>query len=380
MAWQDELRRLDAELASGQIAHDQHRRLREDILAEASSGPAISPLAARNREAKAANGAAHDSPATGEVTEVMTPPDPNDPTLLLTTTRPTTAPSPADYRPTDSMPYPPPSAQKAHRPQPSAPHPGNTNGTAQQPVELTVPITRVPTGPVAGPPPRQAPPLPDWAEPPASKGKTGTWLLVSLGVLIALGAVIGGAWWLGTSGDKATPGSAMPAASSGPDGSEVALADKLPVLPGEPSPANSTMTVDKGADLGLYSTTDAQAMRDSGAKEVIYRASAEGESLTDGYTVIVIPADDSGAATSLTDQLSRTVTEGGFTAEPLADREGFVALSRTDSSGRVSVVWYVSGNVTVGVGVSQAPSADENVLRQRLLDTLTSVTAVLPLR
>ncbi|MEU3272095.1 hypothetical protein ABZ639_14720 [Saccharomonospora sp. NPDC006951] len=373
MAWQDELRRLDAELASGQIAHDQHRRLREDILAEASSGPAVSPLAAKGRNAEAADNAAHNSPATGEVTEVMTPPDPNDPTLLLTTTRPTTAPSPADYRPTDSMPHPPP-----YRPHP-APR-ATANGTAQQPVELTVPITRVPTGPPAGPPPRQAPPLPDWAEPPASRGKTGAWLLISLGVLVALGAVIGGAWWLGTAGDKATHGSAMPAAPAGPDGSEVALADKLPVLPGEPNPANSTMTVDKGADLGLYSPADAQAMRDSGAKEVIYRASAEGEGLTDGYTVIVIPTDDSGAATSLTDQLSRTVTEGGFTAEPLADREGFVALSRTDSSGRVSVVWYVSGNVTVGVGVSQAPSADENALRQRLLDTLTSVTAVLPLR
>ncbi|MEY7970929.1 hypothetical protein AB8O38_02880 [Saccharomonospora xinjiangensis] len=41
MSWQEQLRRLDAELAEGTISSSEHRRRREDILAEVSGAPLV---------------------------------------------------------------------------------------------------------------------------------------------------------------------------------------------------------------------------------------------------------------------------------------------------------------------------------------------------
>ena len=46
MSWQEELRRLDAELAGGRITRHEHRKQRDELLAAASGGAAPSPVAA----------------------------------------------------------------------------------------------------------------------------------------------------------------------------------------------------------------------------------------------------------------------------------------------------------------------------------------------
>jgi hypothetical protein len=55
MSWQEELRRLDADLSAGRIGHAEHRRKREELLAEASGGGAASPVASPLRPAGSGN-------------------------------------------------------------------------------------------------------------------------------------------------------------------------------------------------------------------------------------------------------------------------------------------------------------------------------------
>ncbi|EHR48582.1 hypothetical protein SacmaDRAFT_0272 [Saccharomonospora marina XMU15] len=336
MGWQEQLRRLDAELAQGGITVEQHRRQREEVLAEASGIP--EPPRAGT------------APATERDQAERKPGS----SSLLDTDVPTTAPSPADERATDSMPYP-----KAAPPTPA---------------ELTLPITKVPTTPAANvkQQAQRAAPSP----PPQRAGGRRTWLLIGFAVLVSLAVVIGGAWWFGVVGGEPTRGHAV--AGSKPDQPRPALDDRLPTLPGRPSPHNSTMSVSRGVELGLYPAAQADAMRRSGAEEVVYRSSAEGPDLTDGYTVLVVPTPSARQASELTDSLTRSVTAEGFEPSPLPDEPDVTVLSRADSASRVSVVWYVSDGNAVGVGVSQSADSPESELRQRLRDTLHGVQRVLP--
>lgn len=358
MSWQEELRRLDTELAQGGITSEQHRKQREEVLAEASGVP--------GRPATAPPTA----PSTSNTSDVSKRPRPQEnegsqgsgvsggsggpggAPALLETTVPTTAPSPADERATDSMPYPDPKAQTA--------------------AELTMPITKVPSSAAPATP---KPPRP--STPTERQGGRRPALLVALGVFVALAVVIGGAWWFGVLGEQSTRGHAQ-AGSQPSEPAQVALEDRLPTLPGRPSPENSTMSVGRGVELGLYPASQAEAMRESGAREVVYRSSAEGPELTDGYTVLVVPTPSARQAGELTDALTRSVTAEGFEASPLPGEPGVTALTRGDSASRVSVVYYVSGDNAVGVGVSQSAQQDESQLRQRLRDTLSSVESALP--
>ncbi|NIJ14500.1 hypothetical protein FHU38_004901 [Saccharomonospora amisosensis] len=336
MGWQEELRRLDAELAQGGITVEQHRKQREEVLAEASGIPEPS---------KAGTAAAT------EHTQAERKPGSS---ALLETDVPTTAPSPADQRATDSMPYP-----KAAPPTPA---------------ELTMPITKVPTAPAASVKQQAQRALP--SPPPQRAGGRRTWLLIGFAAFISLAVVIGGAWWFGVVGQEPTRGHAV--AGSGPDQPRPSLEDRLPTLPGRPSPQNSTMSVGRGVELGLYPAAQADAMRRSGAEEVVYRSSAEGPDLTDGYTVLVVPTPSARQAGELADALTLSVTAEGFEASPLSEEPEVTVLSRADSASRVNVVWYVSGDSAVGVGVSQSADSPDSELRQRLRDTLTVVERALP--
>lgn len=360
MRWQERLRRLDVELASGNINHDEHRRQREEILAAvSSSGVPDEPTASNSSEEKSPESTSPPAQPVSPGQDPDPPSNPGDsdgttsngnngsngnrsgadhatgPTVLLNTPWQTTAPSPAD-------------------------------------TELTSPLSAVRD--LTEPP--LLPQRTDGPMVPESRGRVPTWLLLTLAVLVAVGAVGGGAWFLTDMGQNTTAGHAS--AASDADERDPTLAERLPDLPGRPSPQNATMTVDRGADLGLYSETDARTMKQNGADEIIYRSSAEGPDFADGYTVIAIQTPSRENADHLTEQLTRTVLTQGFTSVPMSGREGIRVLNRTDGTGRVSVIWYVSGRTAVGVGVSQAVGSSQNTLRARLVSTLKSVESALP--
>ncbi|OLT40573.1 hypothetical protein BJF85_05180 [Saccharomonospora sp. CUA-673] len=206
-------------------------------------------------------------------------------------------------------------------------------------------------------------------------------------MLLALGAVIGGAWWLGQdNGDAAAqPPASEPAAggtdsdaddSGGAGGSDdSALEDRLPELPGTPSPDNSTMSISRGLDLGFITSTDADSMRRFGVSDLIYRASAEGN---DGYSMVVARTTSDQKADQLAESLNGSLADEGFSDSRFGAGDRFTAYTGEQEAGRVSIVWYSSGNAAVGIGVSQPSDGDTSELTQRLETTLDSLDDVLP--
>ncbi len=368
MSWQEELRRLDAELAAGTISSGEHRRRREDILAEVSGAPLVSfsasptapgepasptedtgqKRAERPEEAPGgpATNAAGDSgwqttnpaQATAEPTSTASPTPPPSPrpapvnaAALLSTTRPTTAPSPADERPTELIHF-------SHFSQP---------------------------------PPSNDPPVPSESDRPRRAGLT--WVAISGAVFLALGAVIGGVWWLGQDRSEPPPPAAGASADAGVTPTGAQLADRLPTLPGEQSPNNSTMSVGRGAELGLYSEEAAEFLTTHGVTEVIARGSLNGS--TD-YLLLVLRTGSPAQAQEVTEYLYRvTLPEKvGHSEGPPRTASG-VAGQR-----QVNGAWYASGENAVVLMVTQPTGGDQEVLADRLRRTLDSLKELLPVR
>lgn len=337
MTWQDDLRELDRELAAGSISHGEHRRRSEDVLAEASGAP---PLAAPE---PASTGTPDPGPIPGGDAASRAK-------ALVTTGRRTTAPSPADVSETRVLPVVDPGA---------APFP---------------------SAPVAAPPPG---PFPS----EAGDRSGPTWIAISLAVLLALGAVIGGAWWLGqgrstaptivageTAGVPPTPTEADDGDGDGGGRSttpEPALADRLPLLPGEPGGDDSTLSVDTGVELGLYPPRSADILRGHGVREVVHRSSTDGKH---GYFLLAIPTPGPGEATAVVARMRELTLGAGF--EPVPGPPG--TLTGPLDGRRVRGTWYASGEVAVNLWVSAPDPADRGELGRRTRDTLTALHAVLP--
>ncbi|NKQ53396.1 hypothetical protein HFP15_10940 [Amycolatopsis sp. K13G38] len=343
MSWQDELRRLDAELAGGKISLHEHRKQRDELLAAASGGFAPSPVAAP----------LNPPPST--------PPPPEPPrkreqeqsasAALLATTRPTTAPSPADERPTEKMPYP-----RIH--------------------EAPTVVTRA-IGPLPGlTPPRRSevPPLP--TVPVQRPRRKPTWLFLALGVVLVLAMIIGATVFLNARDDSSatapTPANVAPADALG-------MAEaKLPTLPGAASPDNGTLELGKAVSLQLITQADADLMRTSGADKIVFRASADPANSPNGTMTIVVPASAPATADQLAMGLRKELTGYGFTMSPLGQSESELAFVGSNPSGRVMALWYSSGSLAVGMGVSQPLTGDPAELRSRLDHVRAQVTAALP--
>ncbi len=363
MSWQEELRRLDAELAAGTISSSEHRRRREDILAEVSGAPLmsfsgtasphtpddVSTPTTTGSTSSATPGSPEGSsqwraanPAGAEANSRTTEAQPENSgpsaatAALLSTTRPTTAPSPADQRPTELI----------RRPDFSAP-----------------------------PPVPSAAPTQAHTESSADSRRSGlTWVAISGAVFVALGAVIGGAWWLGQ--DRSAPppaaaGNAAPAEDAAAGAHRPTLEDRIPALPGRPSTNDSTLAVDKGVELGLYPEHSARILADHGVNEVIHRSSTDGDT---GYFLLVIPTPDAERAASLTDELSGLTVGAGFTS--VEGLEG--GLTGVIGDQRLRGTWYVSDNVAVNLWVSQRVPADTERLASLTEEAVATLTRALP--
>lgn len=209
----------------------------------------------------------------------------------------------------------------------------------------------------------------DAAAPEPRTRRKPTWMFVSLGLLLVLAAIIGGAWWLGgESGQPAT----QPAGQAAPAPPQLALEERLPPLPGQPAKDSSTMSVERGAELGLYSAEAGVVFTEHGATEVIYRGSGDGP---DGYLVLVVPTADRENATAVADYLEQTALASGFTSTPVA---GDTGVTGRNDAGQLSGSWYVSDEKVVSVWVSQPLDADETMLTPRLERTIDALRDPLP--
>lgn len=362
MGWQEELRRLDAELADGKITHDQHRRLRDELLASASGGamasPRVSPLR-RSETAWRSTNPGHEprpaqapEPPAPEPAPAEAPKRQSPAAALLDNGRPTTAPSPADHRRTESMAYP----------------------ALDQPTQVLRPVPALPPltpsrqrMPASGGPAATAPHTPS-----RGSGQKPTWIFISLGVLLVLALIIGGAWWLGRDGGDSGGSAAQPGTNAIPgDSAEVALEDRLPALPGTASANNSTLSIDKGVELDLYPEQAAATFREHDATKVIHRGSTEGDR---SYFLLVIPTPDANSAQALADDMRGLATSSGY-AQLDATQP---ALSTESGDRRMHMSWYASNETAVNIWVSQPREGDRRALTAELNRTIDSLGAVLP--
>ncbi|OLZ59788.1 hypothetical protein [Amycolatopsis keratiniphila] len=372
MSWQDELRQLDVELASGRIGHAEHRRKRDELLAEASGGtmpsPVPSPLRRPGGTWHSTNPAARpvEPPAVTvqqpyqQTQPVYTPPPAaEEPAKKAAIPRiadhKTTAPSPADINPTVYLRAEPPPVKG----RPSAPVPNR------------------PLPPLAPEPsPRHYAPTEDYAV--VGKRKP-TWLFIGAGVLVVLALIIGGTLWLGSSQPSNVaeqPSVAQPPAdltpSGRPDSAQTPLEDRLPALPGTPSKDNSTMSVAKGVELNFYSKAAGDYLASKNVASVTYKGSNEG---TNSYLVLVIPANDAKDAAAIVKYFRENSINAGLREQRVGDR---LALVGANKNGQLSGIGYVSGTMAVTTWVSQPLGGDPQALDTRLEQTLTSLDTVLP--
>ncbi|NIH86171.1 hypothetical protein [Amycolatopsis granulosa] len=410
MSWQDELRRLDADLANGTITQHEHRKMRDELLAAASGIGASAPVQPRWQSANPANPgfaqqpgqwpaqppqsqpagpqAGQGQPDAGHVPPTGPPrndasaPDqaqlsaleieegPTQSALaneegptqsisahLLATSKPTSAPSPADERPTDSVHFPSiedaPTVITNPVPPPSRPLP-----------------TMAPPPLHPGPYPQHYPPFDPVPRLQAPRKRRSAWLFVTLGVILVTALVVGGIWFLGGGSNGATTTAQPPTSVVAPQSVEA----RLPALPGTPSPNNGTLTVDQGIDLKLFSREEGRLMKDNGVTQLIFRGSSQGPQ---GYLVLVMPAGSATGAASITRGLYDHALTAGLQNVPSGSTDAKAVTGR-NSAGQMSGTWYTSGTYAVAIWVSQGLDGDPAALSERLAQTKSSLVNALP--
>lgn len=359
MSWQEELRRIDGDLAAGRLSKEQYAVRREELLAEASSAPITT--------------------AQREPVELEIPPDvpastppPVPAKDLLTTDRQTTAPSPADERSTDSMPH-PPRRQAARAPEPVKPSdvPPPVPQAAQRPAAPQRDIAHAP------------PPLPG---PPADKprGAVPTWTFLALGVLIVAALVGGGLWWL-TSGDEPdSAGQPSPPSTTEPAEPDQTTepadpADELPQLPGVLNRNSGTFSPADGAKRKLYGEDEALLLKRQGVREVTWKGSSRTAGEAAMAYVILVAENPSRAKAESTARVLRDLSRSRVPeAKGLDGFEQLPTFRKISKETNVYRVIYNSGSKTVRVGVVQTPGTDQRRLTTELSDLLRQVTELLP--
>lgn len=213
---------------------------------------------------------------------------------------------------------------------------------------------------------------------PSLKVKTNhvkpIWLFVAVGVLLVLGVVLTAMWQLSSSPPGGNAGPVPPTPSttrSAAPAPTPALASQLPALPGMPDKNNSTVSIAKGVELGLYPTQAADAFTRNGATEVIYRGSTEGSY---AYFVLVVATKAPENARALVDFLGETALSSGYSK----GQGGPAAVTGLNGDRRMNGTWYASGSTMVNLWVSQPSKADKKPLTERFDQTLASLQKVLP--
>lgn len=385
MSWQEELRRLDAELAEGRIEPADHRKQRDELLAQASGStvpsPVPSPLRRPGEAWRSANPANH--PAPGPPTRPVHPVHPVLPPQRIESPRPSVPPPPWQRT---GLPKTLSTSQVPAIPDhmTTAPSPADITPTRYLRVDGPAehgPGSRFPPITPPGGESRPSQPLPEPDEPSgkhrwATDGESGRsgrpWPFIALGVLVVLGMIIGATLWLGGD-DKPNALSTFtpvvtqpPAAAAQPQ-----LEDQVPPLPGMQHPESAAMSLARGLDLGLYPKEAAQVFSQHGVTQFVYRASSAGDT---GFLGYAIPAENEEGAKAIVDYLREAAGAGGFVPIP-ADQ---AMVTGRNGEQRLDGTWYTSGKVAIVLWASQPFAKDKNELKTSLDNAVAVFKKALP--
>ncbi|TCP57181.1 hypothetical protein EV191_1011134 [Tamaricihabitans halophyticus] len=412
MSWQEQLRQLDTELAHGRISADDHRKQRDELLAEASaSAPAKNrPASVDERlrwrssnpgaQPRADSTTGHTQPASGQPGAPDWPADaPTDWPETAATDWPTESapartskvpqallqPPIADpYADPPTRPHVPTPGDKLAEPvSPSQPSPGQPSPSQPSPGPPAQPGGGLP--PLAGPAPVPMPsaagkPLADDAEltrkPRVDRRGRLLYGGVAAGLVLALVAV--GIW---LSGDPAEPTAAndqVAANQQQAPGPANELDSLMPALPGVANENNSSVTVEKGRQLGLYTKEEATILEENNVSGVTYRGSAN-EGI--GYAILVAENEDDAGAKQTTQALHDELVRTGFEPGPEVPREPDLrVLKRLSEQSNTYRVVYQSGDYTVRMGLAQMPAAQESALATEFEQMIGTVLEKFPTR
>ncbi|WP_051792007.1 hypothetical protein [Amycolatopsis jejuensis] len=244
-------------------------------------------------------------------------------------------------------------------------------GGSDVPTTAPSPADQNPTatlGAIGQPEPRRL-----WDEAPEPARKRPTWVFIAVGVLVVLALVVGGIWYLGSDTGKDT--AAPPPSPAQQQKQPASLEDKLPALPGTPSPDNSTMALDKAVQLKAVSDADANLMKAAGADQLVYHSYGEPAG---GTMLLAVPTPSGAQAGQLVQGLRQNLVTGGFDSSPLGPAATDLLYAGSSPAGRVLAFWYTSGPVAVGIGVSGPADQDPAALRSRMEQIRAKVAAALP--
>lgn len=296
---------------------------------------------------------------------------------FLFTSRPTTAPSPADANTTQPLDLTElratiragsPAARRPPTPPTRPAHPPATPSSAP-------PLAR----------PQHIPPISDAlrpTQPDERRRVLSTWLFLALGVLLAIAVIIGAGWWVTISAGEqaappagAEPPSKTPTSTAGTSApAPSSLLKRLPALPGLPNAHNGRLSVAKAAELELFTAGEAKVLAENGVREVVWLGSAEGDV---AYAVLVAPSRSSESAQATTQALLDR-TSPGLDAAKIAGHQGLASFRRVDSSSNIYFTVYTSGSYTVRAAIARIPAGEPSGLAGKLSGVLSQLRPILP--
>jgi hypothetical protein len=403
MTWQEELRKLDSALAGGELAANEYRKRRDEILAAASSaqppspvlGPPAGPRPAgaesdngevtqseteqaneadstqiisdptKSVEQPAAEPAAQQKPAAEPEKPVAAEQDAGERTQVITT----------EERTAPSVPQ-PQAPWAAHRPDhagPAAPAgpggPGNPGGAFPVPAQPMLPAPAVT--------PMDAQDLFTSNKAPRGGGKK-PWLVAL--VLIVVLAVAGGAvWWFALRDDN-TDNSGNTADQPGNTEQTEEPVPPFDVasitLPGEAAKNGGEMDIAKAGELKVIAPSEAALLADAGVGPVAYAGSTDGNYR---YLLYSYASDNPEQAKELTEAVAGVQEQIGLKAVDVKDvADGVQVTGLTNNSAAVLRGLYTYGDTTIQLSVLQVPTGDDAELASQFAAALRAVTDAAP--
>ncbi|MDT7797297.1 MAG: hypothetical protein QOI78_730 [Actinomycetota bacterium] len=396
MSWQEELRRLDEELAAGQLSADEYRTRRDQVLSSAVGVQDPQPQQPPSPGADETQVIAPVSPPGGIPQPQQQQPGDAERTQAVSWQAQQPHAGATAFVP-PAQPFSPPggfaSPQQTQQPQqPVDDNPERTQvvrntgeyqpnyqGYSQQPPPPQPGWNQVPPG-AAAPPwgaddatpqhdanwMRQGPE--SYFETKSGSGKKkGITIVAAVLVVLLAGFAI---WWFGLRGDSnnnvadptssgnptsAAPGTTPPPPSVAPT--------RVPPMPGKASSKNGTMSVDEAVQNEFLLAAEGTSVKAAGSAYVTCQASTNSPF---DYTVLLVNTPSVADANRLAQSLQKPAGSTGL--QPVADHSGLpqsVSVFKAVLSDHTTYrAVYVSGVAVVRVDVNQAPATDTAVTKE----------------
>lgn len=365
MTWQEELRQLDSALARGEVAANEYRKRRDEILAAASSAQPPSDIIGPPTGPQPAVSADGDN---AEVTQVVNAHD----TELVNETDKTQVISGIDAESTREL-NPSERTQTITTTTPATRAPKNQMAWTAQPPASTAafgpPRPQMQPAPVT---PRDAQNLFGDARPPR---KNKIWLMV-VAIVVVLAAAGGAVWYFGLRDD--TPTAEQPTENTTenttPTPPPVNLADID--LPGEPGNNNGEMDIAEARTAKVLAEQEATMLEEAGITTVEHSGSSDGDY---HFLLYAYPSADADAARATTETVSGLQEQLGLLPAQIADvPEGVEVTQLANARAAVLRGLYTYGDTTIQLCVLQIPAGGAEELQEQFRLALESVVAAAP--